>query len=127
MECPFFVAIQKIDDPPFYDIKMRMFAKKIGLDRVTDVLSQAKLFLECHPSGAGGTRSPPATPQRRTACKIQNGHQGAPKWPSGCGKMSLPLKERSKQLLLNKFFDPSTPSMREGCNREKKNGGKRKD
>ena len=29
---------------------------------------------------------------------------------------------RSKQLSLNKFFDPSTPSMRKGCNGEKKNG-----
>ena len=32
---------------------------------------------EYQPSCAGGTRSPPATPhwlQRRTACKIQNGH-----------------------------------------------------
>ena len=39
------------------------------------------------PSGAGGTRSPPATPhclQRRTAC------QWAPKWPTGSGKVSTP-------------------------------------
>ena len=39
------------------------------------------------PSGAGGTRSPPATPyrlQRRTAC------QWAPKWPTGSGKGSNP-------------------------------------
>ena len=60
------------------------------------------------PSGEGGTRSPPATPhhlqcrtncnaappatpnhlQRRNACKIQNGRQGAPKWPTGSGKVS---------------------------------------
>ena len=26
--------------------------------------------------------------QRRTACKIQNGRQGAPKWPTGSGKGS---------------------------------------
>ena len=32
---------------------------------------------------------------------------------------------RSKQLSLNKFFDPSTPSMRKGCNGEK-NRKKRK-
>ena len=33
----------------------------------------------------------------------------------------LPLDfGRSKQLLLNKFFDPSTPSMRKVDNREKK-------
>ena len=25
---------------------------------------------------------------RRTTCKIQNGHQGAPKWPTGSGKLS---------------------------------------
>ena len=30
---------------------------------------------------------------------------------------------RSYQLLQNKFFDPSTPTMRKGCNGEK-NGGK---
>ena len=29
--------------------------------------------------------------------------------------------EHSKQLSLNKFFDPSTPSMRKGCNGENKN------
>ena len=41
---------------------------------------------------------------------------------------------RSKQLLLNKFFDPSPPSMRKGRdrengekNRKKKTGKKRKD
>ena len=28
--------------------------------------------------------------QRRTACKIQNGRQGAPKWRTGFGKMSTP-------------------------------------
>ena len=26
--------------------------------------------------------------QRRTGCKIQNGRQGAPKWPTGAGKVS---------------------------------------
>ena len=60
--------------------------------------------------------------QRRTACKIQYGPQGAPKWPTGSVKVS-------KQLLLNKFFDPSTPSMRKGCDggkkRGKKTGGKK--
>ena len=53
--------------------------------------------------------------QRRTPCKIQNGRQGAPKWPPGSGKVF----GRSKQLSQNKFFDPSTPSMRKGLNREK--------
>ena len=28
--------------------------------------------------------------QRRNACKIQNGRQGAPKWPTGSGKGSTP-------------------------------------
>ena len=28
--------------------------------------------------------------QRRTACKILIGHQGAPKWPTGSGKVSTP-------------------------------------
>ena len=28
--------------------------------------------------------------QRRTACKIHNGRQGAPKWPTGSGKVSTP-------------------------------------
>ena len=30
---------------------------------------------------------------------------------------------RSCQLSLYKFFDPSTPSMRKGCNGDKKGGG----
>ena len=28
--------------------------------------------------------------KRRTACKIQNGRQGAPKWQRGYGKVSTP-------------------------------------
>ena len=28
--------------------------------------------------------------QRRTACKIQNGRQGAPKWWTGSGKVCTP-------------------------------------
>ena len=28
--------------------------------------------------------------QRRTACKIQNGYQWAPKWLTGSGKVSIP-------------------------------------
>ena len=54
--------------------------------------------------------------QRFTVCKIQNGRQGAAKWPTG----------RYKQLSLNKFFDPSTPSMRKGRDGEKKTGEKEK-
>ena len=45
--------------------------------------------------------------------KIQNGRQGAPKWPTGSGKLSTPrVFGHSHQLSLNKFFDLSTPSMR---------------
>ena len=42
--------------------------------------------------------------------KIQNGRQGAPKWPTGSGKGPTP--GRSRQLSVNKFFDRSIPSMR---------------
>ena len=44
-------------------------------------------FLQYQPSGAGGTRSPPATPHR---LQIQNDRQGAPKWRTGSGKVSTP-------------------------------------
>ena len=50
--------------------------------------------------------------QRRTASKIQNGRQGAQKWKG--------VFVRSKQLSLNKFFDPSTPFIRKCCDGEKK-------
>ena len=43
--------------------------------------------------------------------------RGAPKWPTGSGKVF----GHSKQLSLNKFFDPSTPSMRKVDDGEKKN------
>ena len=55
------------------------------------LLRSANKNKEYQPSGAGGTRSPPAMPYR-----LLN-----PKWLTGGPK-----------LLLNKFFDPSTPSMR---------------
>ena len=61
------------------------------------------------PSGTGGTRSPPATPHR-----LQN-----PKWPPGGPKMGDSVW-RCRQLSLNKFFDPSTPSMRKVGDGEKK-------
>ena len=48
--------------------------------------------------------------QRCTACKIR---RGASKLPTGSGKVS-------KQLSLNKFFDPNTPSMRKVDDGEKK-------
>ena len=51
------------------------------------------------------------------AHRLQN-----PKWPPGCPKMANGVWKgvypevfgRSKQLSLNKFFDPSTPSMGKG-------------
>ena len=75
-------------------------------------------------SGEGGTRSPPATPHR-----LQH-----PKWPPGSPKMADGAWKgvypyvfgRSKQLSLNKFFDPSTPSMRKGRDGEKMENGKKK-
>ena len=74
--------------------------------------------LKYQPSGEGGARSPPATPHR-----LQN-----PKWPPGGPKMAEGVWKgvypqvlgRSRQLSLNKFFDPSTPSMRKGRDGEKK-------
>ena len=49
--------------------------------------------------------------RRRTACKIQNGRQRALKWPMVSGKVF----GHSHQLLLNRFFDPSTHSLRVSC------------
>ena len=53
-----------------------------------------------------------------------------PKWPPLGPKMADGVYPqvfgRSKQLLMNKFFDPSTPSMRKGRDGEKKNGGGKK-
>ena len=50
--------------------------------------------------------------QRHTAWKIQNGRQGAPRWLTGSEKVSIPnFFLRSCQLLLTRFYDPSTPSM----------------
>ena len=53
-----------------------------------------------------------------TKAPIQNGRQRAPKWPTGSGKVF----GHSGQLSLNKFFDPSTPSMRKG-----RDGGKKQE
>ena len=56
--------------------------------------------------------------------KIQNGHQGGPRWPTGSGKGSNP--RLFEPLSLNKFLDPSTPSMRkinDGEKEKKNNGG----
>ena len=68
-----------------------------------------------HPSGKGGTCSPPATPAKS-------------KMADGVWKGVYPqVFGHSKQLLLNKFFDPSTPSMRKVRDGgEKKTGKKEK-
>ena len=85
---------------------------KISLVRGHIILYTCVIVLEYQPSGTGGTRSPPAKatgsgnrsyiikpsnqlllkkffdsiiPSMKTS-KIQNGHQGAPKWPTGSGK-----------------------------------------
>ena len=47
------------------------------------------------------------------------------KWLPGGPKMADGVWKVSKQLSLNKFFDPSTPSMRKG--RDGENGEKRND
>ena len=59
--------------------------------------------------------------QHRTACYIQNGQQGAPKWQTGSGKGNNP-----------KFLGtPGAPSMRKRCNGdmegEKQGEGKKKE
>ena len=55
----------------------------------------------------------PATSHHLQHLKNRKWLPGTPKWPRGLG-----------QLLLNKFFDPSTPSMRKGCDGGKKRGKK---
>ena len=88
-------------------------------DRVRDVMHNRvilRVLEEYQPSGEGGTRSPPATPHRLQNPKCL---PADPKMADGAWVFG-----RSKQFLRNKFFDPSTPSMRKGRDREKKNRGK---
>ena len=82
--------------------------------RLLETMSKTKINTSLAAKGALANRL-----QRRTAGKIQNGHQGTPKWPTGS---STP--KPFKQLSLNKFFDPSTPSMRKGRDGGKKTGEK---
>ena len=49
----------------------------------------------------------------------------SPKWPTESGKVYTSVFGHSKQLSQNKFFDPSTPSMRKGCDGGKTGGKKR--
>ena len=49
-----------------------------------------------------------------------------PKWPPVNPKMADGVIGHFESLSLNKFFDPSTPSIRKGDNGEtKKNGGEK--
>ena len=54
--------------------------------------------------------------QRRTACKIQNGRQGAPKWATGTGKGSIPRL----LALSSNFLDPSNSEKKKKKKEEKK-------
>ena len=74
----------------------------------------------------GGTRSPPATLHHLENSKWP---LGGPKMANGVWKGVYPYVFRhSKLLSLNKFFDPSTPSMRKGDSGEqRKKWRKRKD
>ena len=74
---------------------------------------------EYQPSGTSDTHSQPGLPQR-TTCKIQNGCNGGLKMTGGVGKgVVFNVIGRSEQYWQNKLFDPSTPSMRKGHDREK--------
>ena len=57
------------------------------------------------------------------ACKIQNGRLRASKWLMGSGQFF----GLYHQLLLYKFFDSSTPSMKKVDNGEKEKKNKRKE
>ena len=79
------------EDSSLYSINFKTIFRKDNLGE-WGVLYSALckgwcVLIKYQPSGAGGTRSPPATPhrlQRRTAC------QWVPKWPTGSGKVSTP-------------------------------------
>ena len=86
------------------------------LNNTNFLLISDKYNLKYQSSGAGVTLSLPATPHR-----LQN-----PKWLLGGPKVADGVWKgvhsqvfwHSHQLLQNKFFDLSTPSTREGRNRE---------
>ena len=101
---------------------------------------EVKIETKCQPRGAGGIRSPPATPHRLQyltthLSKIADGiPKKNPKWPPGGPKKANGVWRvvyhkdfvRSRQLSRNKFIDPSTPSMWKGDNGKKGGGdGKR--
>ena len=58
----------------------------------------------------------------RNACKIQNGPQGAKKWPTGSGKGSNP-RSFDAPINFREIFssDPRSCYMRKGCEKKEKN------
>ena len=95
--------------------------KSIGptIVQIPEKLFPRRFFPKYQPSGARGTRSPPATPH-----SLHN-----PKRPLGGPKMAVEVWKGlypqdfgcSCQLSRNKFFDPITPSMRKVDDEEEKN------
>ena len=72
-----------------------------------------KELTKYQPSSEGGTRSPPA----------MLNHLKNPKWPLGGPKLATPmLLGTPVNFWKNKFFDPSTPSMRKVDNGGKQAG-----
>ena len=76
------------------------------IPKKTPELVGKEILSKYQPSGAGGTRSPPATPhrlQRRTAC------QWAPKWSTGSGKGSNP-RLLCTHIIMPRDFDDGADS-----------------
>ena len=66
-----------------------IMVKDFDLLEIFDSVSSVKRILLSHTSlAAKGALANHL--QRRTACKFQNGRQGAPKWQRGSGKVSTP-------------------------------------
>ena len=63
------------------------YSPSLPLHRVFQGVGGGGLKGKYQVSGAGGTRSPPATSHH---LQNYNGHQGATKWPTGSGKWSIP-------------------------------------
>ena len=118
-----FFVIPKFFGPKIY-LGQQIFGHTVILD--------SKVFRSKNqPSGEGAHRlqrptacnaAPPATPHHRQNPKWPPG--GPKKWPTGSRKVFTPMFLGI--LLLNKFFDPSTLSMRKGHNEGEKTGGNKK-
>ena len=97
----------------------------VGSPNLAEVINECITDLKLsgyqyQPSGEGGTRSPPALPHRLQNQKLP----GDPKMANRVQKGVYPqVFGHSKNILLNKFIDPSIPSMRKGCNGGEKNRG----